>query len=198
MQEIEPLQEVTMETESIESKPKSSPSRWVGLAVLIIVLVGAAFVGGQLLNQQINPLESGGGAIGGNEFQPRQISVIPAEELPESPPDRSGTYVRRQDNSLFISLGEDSGVSTSGGSSEYSGAMVEIVLNAETILYQEVLDLNSRPATSGEIQQQVTEGSVEAIGDTSYIWVWGRESGDRILAEVLVYSVPMIKPASGS
>jgi hypothetical protein len=64
----------------------------------------------------------------------------------------------------------------------------------QTTIYREVLDL-SQSFTSDEIQQEVTEGTIEEIGDTSHMFVWGRKVGDRIIADVLVYSLPMVKPA---
>jgi hypothetical protein len=171
--------------------------RWIGWIVLIVVLVAGSFVGGQLLNRRVNALDRGGGALAGESFQPREIHVIPAEELPSTPPDEAGVFVRRQDNSIFIGIGDSTGNSeppVAGESSAYSGAVVEVVVGNQTTIYREVLDL-SQSFTSDEIQQEVTEGTIEEIGDTSHMFVWGRKVGDRIIADVLVYSLPMVKPA---
>lgn len=171
--------------------------KWVGWILLVIILIAAAFVGGQLLNGRVNPLGAGGGSIDGDTFQPMEISVVPAEELPSTPPEEAGTFVRREDDSIFIGIGDTGNSDEAPGTGESStgGVVVEVVTNNETTVYQEVLNLNV-PSEAGEIQQEVTESTIEAIGDGSFMWVWGRKTGDRIIADVLLYSVPMVKPGT--
>ena len=179
-----------MESENSNNKHKSSLLKWIGLIVLVVLLVTAAFVGGQLFNRQVNPLDGAVGILDEHSFQSIEVTVIPAEELPTTQADEFGVFVRREDNSIFIEIRNDPKNSTSGGESP-AGPVVEVVVANETAIYQEVLV--GRPDDAGEIQQEVTEQTIEDIGDTSFIWVWGRKAGDRIIADVLLYSVPVMK-----
>jgi hypothetical protein len=60
---------------------------------------------------------------------------------------------------------------------------VEIIVTAQTTIYENV-------TPEGQTQQVVELGSLEGLGDSSTITVWGRKTGDRIIAEVLVYTPP--------
>ena len=175
--------------------------KWIALIVLILVLVAAAFVGGQLLNGRVNPLGAED-EPGNDSSEPREIQVIPAAELPSLPPDGSGTFLRRQDNSIFLGVGNDTGVSSSdsespavGESPNNAGAVLEVVVTSETAIYQEVPD-QLQQSVPDEIQLEVVAGTLEDIGATSFIWVWGQKTGDRIIADVLLYSLPVIKPST--
>ncbi len=75
------------------------------LVVLILLMTGAAFVGGRLLTQT----GSQGGPMPGNITaggkQAIHLEVRPASELPVSAPDVIGPFMERKDNSLFVALG---------------------------------------------------------------------------------------------
>jgi hypothetical protein len=205
-----------MEPENTTPNNKSSLLKWLGLIVLVVLLAAAAFVGGQLLNPQANPQAGGPGGSGnfgvsgeegGNaERMEVALKVTPAAELPTTQPDAQGLFVRRDDNSLFIgtgdvtiSMGPDA---QSGPTSEFDGPVVEVVVTGETQVYKDV-GTPPGPPPEGEteqvIQQEVAEGTIEEIGDTSHVTVWGRKVGDRIIADILVYSEPVIfvRPAAG-
>ncbi len=63
--------------------------------VLVVLLAGAAFVGGQLLmGQGLSALRSSGDVI------------QPAKELPQTSPDVEGVFDHRQDNSFFVGTGQ--------------------------------------------------------------------------------------------
>lgn len=213
-----------MDSENLTPEKKSSltPLKWIGLLLLIVILVAAAFVAGRLMNRT-NQLAGPGGPIlisgegGPGEMMSFALNVIPAEELPKTQPDAVGFVSRREDNSFFIGTGEmgviisgevtsadgevskGPGVFTSGGSGE-GGTEVEIVVNSDTIVYKEVT-APPAPPTSGEppaeIQQEVAPGDIEEIGENSSLTVWGRKVGDRIIADILLYSDAMmiISPA---
>lgn len=195
-----------MESENPIPEKKSSLLKWIGLIVLVIVLVAAAFVGGQLLNRQGNLPGSGlngpgifvsGGEVGSGETMAVQLQVTPAKELPTRQPDAGGLFVRREDNSLFIGTGQISMMVSSEGesSSDYDGPVVEVVVTGETQVYKEVSTFPGPPAegeTVQVLQQEVAEGNIEEIGENSSVTVWGRKVGDRIIADILMYSEPMI------
>lgn len=207
-----------MESENPTHEKKSSPLKWIGLLLLVVILVAAAFVAGRLMNRAPQLVGPGGPMImSGNgdpgEMMSISINLVPAEELPKTQPDAVGIFNHREDNSFFISTGNmgvlisgevtsgsgevSSGASvvTSGGDGETDGAVVEIVVNSDTIVYKEVTappNFSDSGETQAEIQQEVAPGDIEDIGENSSLTVWGRKVGDRIIADILLYSDAMV------
>ena len=204
-----------METENFENtttNKKLSLLKWLGLIVVVVLLVAAAFVGGQLLNRQASPQAGGpgegpglfisGGPDGGGGAAV-ELKVTPAAELPSTQPEAGGLFLRREDNSLFIGTGQITMmVSAEGGSStDFDGPVVEVVVNGDTLVYKEVSTPPEMPAegeTEQVIQQEVEEGTIEEIGEQSMVTVWGRKVGDRIIADILLYSEPAIFVGPGA
>jgi hypothetical protein len=178
----------------------------VGLVVLVAVLAGAAFVGAQLLAVQGQPaqaLKSGLTMMTGQNGKPGQTfqaNTQPAKELPQTPADVRAVFDHRKDNSLFVGTGvilrtaqqDQAGKVTI--SSTYDGPIVEVVVTPQTIVYRDVTSrqFNGQPP-SGKIQQVVERGSLDEIGKDSTIHAWGKKTGDRIIADVIVYSLPSVK-----
>jgi hypothetical protein len=77
-----------------------------------------------------------------------------------------------------------------------SGPKVEVVVTNETTVYRETTDLGGPPdLKSGEtetIQQTVEESTLDELNSQSMVSVWGRKSGDRIIADVVFYSNPVM------
>jgi hypothetical protein len=177
---------------------------------LLIVLVGAAaFVGGRMLNQGVSPLGliGLGGPMGGKDVMSFAINVIPAEELPETPPEIIGLFVERKDNTVVIAslsmktggggavVMESRGAESVAGTraDENSGPKVEVVVTNETIIYRETTEIGKpQPGENQTVQQTVEESTLDELNTDSMITVWGRKSGDRIIAEVLFYSNPVM------
>ena len=138
------------------------------------------------------------------------IQVTPAAELPTTQPELIGLFAERKDKTIFIqsvsmSAGKGGGfvVQSGGGEGEAvagspldnSGPKVEVVITGETTIYLETTQPPSAPPTSGEtqvLQQTVEEGSLDDLTSQSFVTVWGRKSGDRIIADVLFISNPVI------
>lgn len=173
-----------------------------GIVVLVLLLAGAAFIGGRLLNGQGLPFGSAGGfgpfvSAGGQ----RTISlddILPAAELPKTEADANGLFDHRQNNSIYIGTGKvmisvkrDSSGQVQTDSS-HDGPTVEVVVTTQTKVYQDVtmLQFDGPPPEGGQIQQVLEEGSLDDIGQDSMITVWGRKTGDRIIADILVYTPP--------
>jgi hypothetical protein len=158
----------------------------LGLGVLILLVGVAAFIGGRLLIQRVGPA----GSI--------SVSIIPAVELPTTSPEATGPFVERRDNTIIVetkSLDAGSVVVSPLGTRSESGPLVEIVITGETIIYRETTRL-SEPLSGGNqtIQQTVEQATLDDLDTNSMIMVWGRKRGDRIIAEVLMYShTTMIK-----
>jgi hypothetical protein len=177
----------------------------IGGAIILVVLLAAAFVGGKLLNGGKLQLGPGGGLVlsGGNNgghvttnFSPK---IKPAAELPHTPPDANGVFDHRQDNSIFVGTGSvqvqvQAGPNGSVGSSTHSGPTVEVVVTTRTLVYRDTtmdqfID-KALPNGSPTIQQTLTAGTLDELGQGSLVTAWGKQTGDRIIADVLVYTLP--------
>jgi hypothetical protein len=175
-----------------------------GGIVLVLLLVGAAFVGGRLVSGQglALPLQPSGERMitlgQGGQYARTRLDVDPAPELPPSPPDVRGIFQRRADNSLFIGTGQVSVMAqkSQGGvitmTSHYDGPLVEVVITHDTTIYRDVTmkQFDGPPPAGKKLQQVLEPGSVDEIGENSMLTVWGDRRGDRITARVLTYSLP--------
>lgn len=204
-------QETTLNETQISEEPTPAiqPRKRTGLIIggvlLLVVLIGAAFVGGQLLNRSA-PTSNGGGGMsfttqgGPGGGQAMSVEIVPAKELPATPPDSIGLFARRGDQSIVVS--EVSGgqvmvmVDESGKvSSQSDGASreTEIVVTADTVIYRDATqpDPANLPA-DGKFQQKVEPGALDEIGENSFVSAWGERRGDRLIARVIMYSRPMV------
>jgi hypothetical protein len=195
-----------------EDKPearKHSSKRTIliagGIGLLMVLLAGAAFVGGRLMNGGgLTGITSNGpglvlnGGGGGKNIRINGDDIQPAAELPQTPADTNGLFDHRQNNSIFVGTGRimmTVNRSQSGQvetSSEHDGPTVEVVVSSQTEVYKDVTmqQFGGEPPQGQKIQQVVEPGSLDEIGEASMITVWGRKTGDRIIADVLLYSPP--------
>jgi hypothetical protein len=196
--------------EPIASSTKSKTPLIIGVGLLLVVaLVGAAFLAGRFLNQPaapagpqglVGPGGAGGpGADGGLQSVEGsgegELQVTPAPELPKLPPEVTGLFVSREDNRLFIGTGKTT--MTAGGSgdvpkSSYDGPQVEVVVTQDTKVYRETTQPPDPAQPSSVLQQTVALGSVDELTSDTTVIVWGRRTGDRVIADVLLYAQPMI------
>lgn len=176
----------------------------IGAAVLVVLLVAAAFVGGQLLNTQaaagassLQAVLGQPGAQSGASAQGTQtefdMEMEAASEIPQSEPDVAGLLARHGDNSIFVTTGQvmmaigmnPDGTLTAQGSAD--GPEVEVVIPHTAQIY---LDTTEFALGGGsKIKQTVEPGSVDEIGKNSMISVWGERRGDRIIAQTVLYTV---------
>jgi hypothetical protein len=162
--------------------------------ILVLVVGAAAFIGGRMINQGVRPL----GLFIGNGIS-LVTDILPAEELPKTSPEVEGLFVERQDNMIFIETGHLGGAGASSAPAGMGGGpKEEVVVTTETIIYHDTTQPPSQRPTRDNnppIQQSVEESSLDDLSiSQSLVMVWGRKSGDRIIAEVLVYSdLGMIK-----
>ena len=173
---------------------------------LIVVLVGAAaFLGGRMLNGKVGPLGFGM-PIGGKGMVAISVQVTPAPELPTTKADVTGLFLERKDNAIFVSAlsmnagGKGFVLQSGGGDGEQSvsgpkpdGPKKEVVITGETTIYLENTKFPEPKSSEDQVvQQSVTQGSLDDLTSQSFVTVWGRKSGDRIIAEVLFISNPVI------
>ena len=177
----------------------------VCVLVLVVLLAGRAFVGAQLLAGQGLPGLSSGplvltGPDGRQQVRIQPGDTQPAKELPQTPADVRSVFDHRKDNSLFVGTGviitgvqKDQGGNVTS-SSTFNGPTVEVVVTPQTIFYRDVTSrqFNGQPP-SGKIQQVVEPGSLDEVGKDSIIHAWGKKTGDRIIADVIVYILPSVK-----
>lgn len=176
-----------------------------GIVVLVALLAGAAFVGGQLLSGQGFPVQASSGGLkitsgqGGKPGQTFQLEIQPAKELPQTPAEVKGLFDQRKDNSIFVGTGQvrmmaqkdQSGNVTT--SATHDGPTIEVVVTSQTTVYRDVTlkQFGGQPP-NGKIQQVVEPGSLDEIGQDSLVTAWGKKTSDRIIADVLVYSLPSV------
>ena len=163
----------------------------LGVAILLIGI--AAFVGGRLLNGEVGNVQLGGPNSG--QVSISLDDITPAPELPVTQADITGSFVERKDNTIVVravtfGMGVG-GVSGDSPMNENSGIRVEIVITGATTIYKDATEF---PApVNGEIhnvQQTVADGTLDDLNSDCFLTVWGRRSGDRIVADVLLYSDP--------
>ena len=184
--ELDPLDEIPT--------PTKNSRRWMWLILgvaLVLVLGAAAFLGGHYL--QNGPPST----VGGHD--PMGRGLILAPELPTAAANVTGVFVRRQDNSIFVGTGNITGSKKAGTNGalqvafSYDGPVMEVVVTTNTKIYKDVTFQNRPPnSASGDttIQQQVVPGKLDEFRQNSIINVWGRKTGDRLIADVLLYNNP--------
>ena len=203
---LEPSESTPEMDLEIETGRKKTLYLLGGVLLLALLLGGATFVAGKYIDRSREGASSDSGMmvmegrrVGGAGAVTRKLDIEPAKELPDRAPDAHGIFVRREDNSLFIGTGKIMiGVTADKGSgaaadisTEYDGPVVEVVITGETEIYQDETNFGSPGDTdAGPIQQVVAPGSIDEVDQNASFSVWGRKVGDRLIAEVLVYSVP--------
>jgi hypothetical protein len=183
---------------------------YVSLGILVLLVGAAAFVAGRMLNNKVNPLGLFGLGGKGN-MMAVSINLVPAEELPRTPPEVTGLFVERKDKTIIVqsvSLKGGGGgmVVEKGGGGEVQivggkndGPKVEIVITNETTIYRDTTQPSEPPSgETANIQQTVEASTLDDLNSQSMVTVWGRKSGDRIIAEVLFYSNPVVFKRPGS
>jgi hypothetical protein len=158
----------------------------LGIAVLVVGV--AAFLGGRLLTQRVDPV--GPDAPFPEDFR---SLIVPAPELPTTLPDVTGPFVTQHDNTIIVEM-----KSLEAGSLAFAlpsntrnegGPQVEILLTRETLIYRETTNPGEPlSAENRSIRQTVEPASPEDLDARSMIMAWGRKQGDRVIANVLMYS----------
>jgi hypothetical protein len=174
---------------------------YISLGIAILLIGISAFVAGRMINGKVGIVSLGG--PGGGRVSISLDDITPAPELPITKADVTGLFVERKDNTIIVqavSFGMGvGGVSGDSPLDENSGIKVEVIVTGDTTIYKDVTQF---PApVNGEIhgvQQAAEEGTLDDLNSQTFITVWGRRSGDRIVADILFYSNPqsMKKPGS--
>lgn len=171
----------------------------VGLIFLILLLAGGAFTAGRLFNASSR---TGGDGpmiqIGTGNGRVIKAEWVQAAELPAEDPDVAGAFARREDNCFFVNETEGGFVLTKGEDGSLSvtnttGKVSEVVVTGKTlVLVDTTLENVDAALADGKCYQRVAPGSVEEIGELSFVRAWGEKRGDRLIASVLLYSRPPV------
>ncbi len=173
----------------------------VSLGLLVLLLAGGAFMTGRLLGEGGGSSGSDDGLkvkIGTGNGNVTEVDYIRAEELPEESPDVAGAFERRQDNSIFVD-------ETNGGFAlekdddgnlavtNATGKISEVVVTTATEVYVDLsMEMLDEAAAEGVLRQILEPGTVEEIGELSFVRAWGEMRGDRLVASVLLYTRPPV------
>jgi hypothetical protein len=183
---------------------------YIILGAVVVLVAAAAFVGGRLLNGQAGPLGLFPMMGGGPGSVSIEVQMTPAPELPKTEPETRGSFVERKDNTIIVQtfseeMGKGGVVVSTGSSGEGGGPMnndnggnkgpqVEVVITNETVIYRDVTEMPppNEMSESVVVQQVVEEGTLDDLTADSMVMVWGRKNGDRIIADVIMYSQPVM------
>ena len=203
-----------MESEN-EIMVKKNKTAWlIGGILIVILLAGAVFVGGSLLNKKVGISP---GVYG--------IDFTEAEEIPQSEPEVTGVVTAIGGDTLTVqelNMNQTLGMSGEGGvyvdpvtivenAEDTEGPIVvdffgaegpitEIVTNRDTIIYKDVTPTgyvqvsseDTPPELPEKIQMKVEPGTLDEIGPGSMVTIWGERRGDRIIASFILYQ-PLIQ-----
>ena len=134
----------------------------------------------------------------------QSINLIPAKEIPDAPPEIVGVFAGRADNTIFVGTTTlkrgcqgivdhkvDGGVIAPSSNMEY-GPQMEVVISKDTQLYRDSTPPVAPSTNNATIQQTVEVASLDDLTTESYVNIWGRKSGDRIIAETVLIETPML------
>jgi hypothetical protein len=199
--------------EEIQETPTPTPRKsalpYVIGTGIVILLAAAAFIAVRYFVRPGNTLADGpGGNIisvkgPGGQQQTFKLDVKPAKELPATRPDEMGLFVERKDNSVFIGTGDVKVMAKAEPGQEpkfdssFSGPKVEVVISSNTVVYKDTTKLNEQDP-GAEVQQTVELSTIDEITQQSSISVWGRKAGDRVIADIIVFSTPFMLKAPGA
>lgn len=176
----------------------------VGIGVLVVVLAAGAYTAVQLAGAQNEPDDLPAGSMvfedvtddgSGNPVTVKTV-ILPAVELPDRASEAGGVLVRQVDNSYFVGTGSVSvSISVVNGETstavDHSGPEIEVVTNRDTQFYRDVTKVNFTASESKEqtLQQEVAPvAQPETMPDGANFQAWGEKRGDRVVADIVVYS----------
>lgn len=148
--------------------------RWlVAIAIVQLLLMGSAFVGGRMLGEQNARRSRTGG------FQ------LPSE-LPRDPAAGTGSVQNIQDNVFTLTEGFGGFGGGRGGQSN-NNTQTEVTVTAETKFYKNTSTGGGgfgNPG-GGQTQVQIADATLADVKIGNNVIVWGTKSGARITADVV-------------
>jgi hypothetical protein len=169
---------------------------YVILGVVVLLVGAAAFLAGRLFRLGTGPGRESG-ALGNGTVFISINDITPAPELPLASPEITGLFVERNDNTVIVqTVSFDAGVGGIAGNAPQDpqdGPKVEVIVTGKTVVYRETTDFGRPvPGEDFSIQQSVEESTLDDLNSQTMITVWGRKSGNRVIAEILLYMNPLM------
>jgi hypothetical protein len=176
----------------------------VAIALLAVLLLAGASTAVRLLSAQKEAGEEPPGAMvfedvfddgSGSPVTVRTV-ILPAAELPDRPAEAAGVLVRQEDNGYFVGTGSVSvSIEVINGEEssavDHSGPEIEVIAGRDTRFYRDVTEVSFTAAESKEqtLQQEVVAvEQPESLPAGTEMQVWGERRGDRVIADVIVFS----------
>ena len=169
---------------------------YIILGSIFLLIGAAAFLAGRLFSRS-NAARSESGALGNGQVFVSINDITPAAELPTTTPEITGLFVERKDNTVIVqTVSFDpgiGGIASNSSPDANTGPKVEVIVTAATLVYRETTGF-SQPVVGEEysIQQTVEESTLADLNSQTMITVWGRRSGDRVIADVFMYMNPLL------
>lgn len=199
-------------------KKKRIPWIIAGL-LLVILLVGAAFIGGSLLNKSADP-----------SADMTLPEFTPADEMPKEEPELiglvsslEGDTLTVQEFNMYDTQYDTQGMAGEGGvfDSEIAvseedmesgnvsiadfigadGPVTEVVITHDTKIYKDKtneqfggyieMEGNEMPEMPDKIEQKVEPGTADEIGTNATVTIWGERRGDRVIATFILFQPAM-------
>jgi hypothetical protein len=158
------------------------------LGIFVVLLGAAAFIGARFLHPRSDAI--GMGAPFEGDFR---SMIVPAPELPATAPAVTGPFVDRQDNIIIVETKSLEAGGIGEVSSEHAKRQtdprVEVFVSGKTAIYRETTN-PSKPlsAENQTVVQTVETGKLDDLDSRAMVMVWGRKSGDRVIADLLLFS----------
>jgi hypothetical protein len=155
----------------------------VGAVLLIALLAGAAYIVPGLMSGRFSGILAAiPGFAEGTGRKSLDITLIPAPELPQHPPDMVGSVARTSNNSIFVTP-------------RNGGTELEVVVTKDTHIWQDdnqaisttVQSTAAKTAGSAlRVQETVVAITVAQVMDNDDILLWGEQRGDRFIASTVL------------
>jgi hypothetical protein len=175
-------------TEPTATLAKKSRKGWMVVGVTAVITALVVLIGGALMSGVL-ATSGRGGLFNRQPGERPNFQIVPAAELPTTPPNVRGVVAQRSDKT--ISIVERGGF----GPNESQGATaphIDVAVANDTVFYHDVTRINlNEGAPSGAIQQKLEAGSLDGINPNSRITVWGDPNGQPLTAKIVVYSNPI-------
>ena len=168
----------------------------VGVVALGILLASATIIGRQLLDNQVSGGSESELVVTDSGMVKRTVKQLSqtqkSSKLPSTSPDVSGVITRRQDNTLIVGTGNLTFTRVNMESFDFKashdGPEVEVVLTRDTIVYRDAtIETLGEEGLMQPHEQILTLASLDEIGSNATLSAWGVQTGDRLVAEVIVY-----------
>lgn len=149
----------------------------------VAVLAAASYVA-------ISLVFSGSVGLGGSgTVQGHGYEVIQPTEVPQSLPDMVGPVVSIKDQGFTIQ-------SQRKASTSQNVPTIEVVIAADTKVYQDITTRGASAVVDGKLQMRVAPYAYNQIKVGDLLTVWGNQRGDRLLATAVIVEVsPPATPA---